>query len=107
MVLRWRYARGFRYYFVKIELLGIGLFLCICCYCCCCCCCFFNCITIGRQDSSGVRFYYTPNLRQYDSDVITIGDAINPFMVIPPKQESWQVVGYCPKECYQVRLSTF
>jgi len=60
----------------------------------------------GRKDSSGVRFYYSSSLRQYDSGIFSVGDAISTFMVIPPKQESWMTVGYCPKECYQKHLES-
>lgn len=64
-------------------------------------------IRTGRQDSSGVRFSYSPNLRQYDAGIFAVGDAVTPFMVIPPKQESWLTVGYCPKVCYQVTRDKF
>lgn len=57
----------------------------------------------GRKDSSGARFYYTSQLRDYDAGVFPIGEAITPYMVIPPKQKSWLTVGYCPKECSQVK----
>ena len=62
----------------------------------------YSVISTGRSDSSGVRFYYTPNLRQYDAGVYSVGDAVTTFMAIPPKQESWLTIGYCPKECNQV-----
>ena len=57
---------------------------------------------IGRKDSSGVRFYYTSHLREYDAGIMSVGESISRFAIIPPKQESWLTVGYCPKECYQV-----
>lgn len=57
----------------------------------------------GREDSSGVRFSYTSNLREYDAGIFAVGEAIGSFMIIPPKQESWLSVGYCSKECYKVR----
>jgi len=57
----------------------------------------------GRKDSSGVRFSYTSNLREYDAGIFAVGEAISSFMIIPPKQESWLSVGYCSKECYKVR----
>ncbi|KAL9970009.1 hypothetical protein ACROYT_G022312 [Oculina patagonica] len=55
----------------------------------------------GRKDSSGVRFYYTSKLRSYDAGVLSVGESVTPYMVIPPKQKSWLTVGYCPKECTQ------
>ena len=57
---------------------------------------------IGRKDSSGIRFYYTSHLREYDAGIMCVGERISKFAIIPPKQESWLTVGYCPKECYQV-----
>lgn len=60
------------------------------------------CFPTGRQDSSGVRFYYTSHLREFDAGIFAVGIKISPFLVIPPKQESWLTVGYCPKECHEV-----
>ena len=57
---------------------------------------------IGRRDSSGVRFHHTSHLREYDAGIMSVGERISKFAIIPPKQESWLTVGYCPKECYQV-----
>ncbi|XP_066027869.1 DBH-like monooxygenase protein 1 [Pocillopora verrucosa] len=54
----------------------------------------------GRKDSSGIRFYYTSHLREYDAGIMCVGERISKFAIIPPKQESWLTVGYCPKECY-------
>ncbi|CAH3036714.1 unnamed protein product [Pocillopora meandrina] len=58
----------------------------------------------GRKDSSGIRFYYTSHLREYDAGIMCVGERISKFAIIPPKQESWLTVGYCPKECYQEDL---
>ncbi|XP_078372318.1 DBH-like monooxygenase protein 1 homolog isoform X1 [Oculina patagonica] len=60
----------------------------------------------GRKDSSGLRFFYTPNLRKYDAGVLTVGESSLPYMVIPPKQESWITYGFCPKECSQEMLNS-
>lgn len=60
----------------------------------------------GRKDNSGVRFYYTPHLRDYDAGTMTVGEAFTSYMVIPPQQESWLTKGYCPKECYQKTLES-
>lgn len=53
----------------------------------------------GRKDSSGMRFHYTSNIRMYDAGTLSVGDLSSNFLVIPPKQESWLSVGFCPKEC--------
>ena len=50
-------------------------------------------------DSSGMRFYYTHQLRKYDAGVLEIGQATSPFMVIPEDQANWQVAGYCSENC--------
>ena len=63
---------------------------------------FISFCLIGRRDSSGVRFYYTSHLREYDAGIMSVGERITKLAIIPPKQESWLGVGYCPKECYQV-----
>ena len=57
----------------------------------------------GLYDSSGVRFHYTSKLRDYDAGVLPVGESVTPYMVIPPQQKSWLTVGYCPKECTQVK----
>lgn len=56
-----------------------------------------------RRDSSGVRLYYTPNLRKYDVGVITLGtpgeitQGID--IVIPPRVENFKVTSTCYPEC--------
>ncbi|XP_078372321.1 DBH-like monooxygenase protein 1 homolog [Oculina patagonica] len=60
----------------------------------------------GRKDSSGLRFYYTSNLREYDAGIFAVGEAVSSFMIIPPKQKSWLTVSYCSKECYQQNLNS-
>ncbi|KAK3729734.1 hypothetical protein QZH41_011200, partial [Actinostola sp. cb2023] len=54
-----------------------------------------------RNDNSGVRFYYTSKLRQYDAGSLTVGADSVTWMVIPPKQQEWIVSAYCKKECTQ------
>ena len=60
-------------------------------YCCC----------LGIVDSSGLRFYHTKQLRKYDAGVMTVGAMVEDYMVIPPRQESWEATGVCLKECTQ------
>lgn len=55
----------------------------------------------GLIDSSGLRFHYTKQLRQYDAGVMMVGEAVTPAMVIPPKQNAWHTDGFCTKECLQ------
>ncbi|CAH3193166.1 unnamed protein product [Porites evermanni] len=61
---------------------------------------------MGRKDSSGARFYYSSNLREFDAGIFAVGLKISPYMVIPPKQESWLTVGYCAKECSEKAFSS-
>ena len=49
------------------------------------------------QDSSGIRFYVTDKLRQYDIGYLTFGtdtDALG--LTIPPQVETFFVDTYCP-----------
>lgn len=55
----------------------------------------------GITDSSGLRFYHTKQLRKYDAGVMTVGAMILEFMMIPPRQKSWETTGICTKECTQ------
>lgn len=53
----------------------------------------------GLNDSSGLRFYHTKQLRQYDAGVLMVGEGVSRSMIIPPKQNAWQSDGFCLKEC--------
>ncbi|KAL9974731.1 hypothetical protein ACROYT_G011810 [Oculina patagonica] len=50
----------------------------------------------GIIDSSGLRFYYTSQLRKYQAALLTVA-ALS--LVIPPNQDSWETDGYCVEEC--------
>ncbi|ODN00137.1 hypothetical protein Ocin01_06550 [Orchesella cincta] len=51
-------------------------------------------------DSSGIRLFYTDELRQYDGGVMLIGhQGHSPFLLIPPKQDNFVVNGLCGTEC--------
>ena len=53
-------------------------------------------LVADTTDSSGLRIYHTPHLRQYDLSVMPIG----PFhIVIPPQRESYSITGICRKPC--------
>ncbi|XP_076456030.1 tyramine beta-hydroxylase-like [Babylonia areolata] len=47
-------------------------------------------------DSSGMRFFYTPNLRANSAATLTVGQM---FLEIPPLQPSVEVVGTCSSDC--------
>uniref|UniRef100_A0A8C1UL72 Monooxygenase, DBH-like 1, like n=1 Tax=Cyprinus carpio TaxID=7962 RepID=A0A8C1UL72_CYPCA len=49
----------------------------------------------GRVDNSGLRFYYTSELRQHDAAVLMTGLAVAPRYAIPPKAKSFLTYGLC------------
>ncbi|EDV25402.1 uncharacterized protein TRIADDRAFT_55461 [Trichoplax adhaerens] len=56
----------------------------------------------GRSDfvdTSGFKIFYTRQLRQYDVGTLTMGHAVTPTMMIPEKQDEWNITGYCPQMC--------
>ena len=63
---------------------------------------FFN---LGTKDSSGLTFYYTDKLRQYDAGIADVGLGINSWFIIPPKQNDWVSVGYCMHQCTEVSIT--
>merc|ERR550532_42389 len=50
-------------------------------------------------DSSGLRIYYTKNLRQHDTAMLLVGTEVNFLHMIPPQQELFKTVGRCTAEC--------
>ncbi|XP_077997834.1 DBH-like monooxygenase protein 1 [Glandiceps talaboti] len=50
-------------------------------------------------DSSGIRIYYTPILRQSDAAVLEIGNIVSPFNIIPPYAASFLSPGFCSAPC--------
>lgn len=58
----------------------------------------------GMIDSSGLRFYYTKQLRKYDAGVFQIGAAVSSSMTIPPGQEDWETSGFCSADCTKESL---
>jgi len=55
----------------------------------------------GVHDDSGIRIYYTKNLRKYDAAVMTLGDPIATFPDIPPLQSRYEYEADCPAVCTQ------
>ncbi|XP_071788240.1 DBH-like monooxygenase protein 1 [Asterias amurensis] len=54
------------------------------------------------KDSSGFRFYYTPNLRQHNGGAFPVGMFPMWWHIIPPRQEKFKSRGWCLKECTQL-----
>ncbi|KAK6194755.1 hypothetical protein SNE40_000322 [Patella caerulea] len=55
----------------------------------------------GHVDSSGIRFYVSPTLRQYDMGIMELGLEYTDKMAIPPEQSRFLLSGYCIAECTQ------
>ncbi|KAF6208592.1 hypothetical protein GE061_017050 [Apolygus lucorum] len=51
------------------------------------------------QDNSGLRIYYTPNLREYDGSILVTGVTPSSLQIIPPKQKNFTSTGYCDNQC--------
>ncbi|XP_031554202.1 DBH-like monooxygenase protein 1 isoform X2 [Actinia tenebrosa] len=58
----------------------------------------------GIIDNSGVRFFYTPNLRKYDAGVFTVGSSVSPWLMVPPKQRKWLTTSSCSRSCTEKHL---
>ena len=51
-------------------------------------------------DSSGLRFTYTPNIREFDGGVMQVGHLVTPYQhIIPPHADSFLSYGDCSSQC--------
>lgn len=57
----------------------------------------------GVRDNSGLRFYYTNQLRKYDAGILAAGPIVD-YISIPPNKENYLVETRCPKECIENKL---
>ncbi|CAF4643959.1 unnamed protein product [Rotaria sp. Silwood1] len=55
-------------------------------------------------DQSGIRIYYTSNLRKYNAGIMEVGLEYNGKNSIPPQANEFRISGYCTRECTQVTL---
>ena len=56
--------------------------------------------TAELRDNSGMRFIYTPHLRQYDAGAMRQGAIVGGnFLVVPPQLEAFEIGGGCPASC--------
>ncbi|XP_052524243.1 dopamine beta-hydroxylase [Tympanuchus pallidicinctus] len=53
----------------------------------------------GRRDSSGIRLYYTANLRPHDAGIMELGLVYTPVMAVPPGETTFILTGYCTDKC--------
>ena len=51
------------------------------------------------MDDSGMRFYVTQDLRQFDAGIMELGLVYTDRMAIPPNQINFPLHGYCLPEC--------
>ncbi|KAL0967362.1 hypothetical protein UPYG_G00251280 [Umbra pygmaea] len=58
----------------------------------------------GMVDSSGLRLFYTPELRQYDAGVLEIGVWVSLYHMLPPGMPEYVSEGHCTRECLQESL---
>ncbi|XP_030626629.1 DBH-like monooxygenase protein 2 homolog [Chanos chanos] len=49
----------------------------------------------GRVDNSGLRFFYTSELRQHDAAVLQTGLAVSPGYAVPPNASMYHTYGLC------------
>ncbi|XP_028653745.2 DBH-like monooxygenase protein 1 homolog [Erpetoichthys calabaricus] len=55
----------------------------------------------GLTDSSGLRLFYTSELRQFDAGVLETGVWVSLYHIIPPGVSEYLSEGHCTKECLQ------
>ncbi|XP_077992068.1 DBH-like monooxygenase protein 1 homolog [Glandiceps talaboti] len=55
-------------------------------------------------DSSGIRMYYTPLLRDNDAGVMEVGSIVGPAHIIPPGASEFVTSGHCVHQCLNAGL---
>nr|XP_014352982.1 PREDICTED: DBH-like monooxygenase protein 1 [Latimeria chalumnae] len=58
----------------------------------------------GLIDSSGLRLFYTSELKKYDAGVIETGVWVSLYHMIPPRMFEFMSVGHCTSECLEEAL---
>lgn len=62
----------------------------------------YSCLFSDVVDSSGLRFIYTSQLRQYDAGILETGVIVNGWQhLIPPNAESYLNYGECTSQCLE------
>lgn len=61
--------------------------------------------SLGGLEHSGLRLYYTPELRRHDAGVISIGMDPNWRHIIPPGQQKVVSSGHCVSDCTRQAFS--
>lgn len=52
---------------------------------------------VGKIDSSGIRFIYTPTLRTQEAATVQVGNIYGIF--VPPQADDFTIVAYCHSTC--------
>jgi hypothetical protein len=55
-------------------------------------------------DSSGMRFWHTGQMRQYDAGTMNFGYAVDEVFLIPPGQTAYEYTAHCPSECSKANI---
>lgn len=58
----------------------------------------------GKYDSSGLRLFYTRQIRPLDADTATMGSVVDYRLLIPPRQEAVTVAGHCHPNCFRNKM---
>ena len=51
------------------------------------------------MDASGIEFFYVSQPRKHDAGIITVGNVVNPLMIVPPFAQQYNIVSKCPARC--------
>jgi len=57
-------------------------------------------------DSSGLKIWYTDQLRQHDAGYFQIGHQVSDMHLIPPLTDSYKTPADCPKECLKYGMDS-
>lgn len=60
----------------------------------------------GIVDNSGLRLFYTAELREYDTGMLLFGSEVNFLHVVPPREPDFMTVGRCTSECTEKALGS-
>ena len=66
-----------------------------------------NVLFADLRDDSGLRIFYTPNLRPQEAGTLALGHSVSLDHIIPPYADSFRTVGYCPGECTEKVIDSY
>ncbi|CAH1253750.1 MOXD1 [Branchiostoma lanceolatum] len=53
----------------------------------------------GVTDNSGLKFLYTPELRQYDAGILAVTQSVDYSHIVPPYVDDFRTDTFCNQEC--------